>query len=149
MSFGISIMKNPAWEWTEDNPVDNWDESRGDHPLGFEFDGIDFDELHNFLDIKLLTTKRTDGESCVDYENRMKIEYSIIAREKGYEMLGRIWYWYENVSYFPSEINQLLEECLRFKENARNSAQLVASDKLITACNKALQISSGIFLASD
>lgn len=149
MSFGISIMKNPAWEWTEDNPVDNWDESQGDHHLDFEFDGIDFDELRSFLDIKLPPTKQLDDESYVDHENRIKNEYLQAAKEKGYEMLGRIWYWYESVSYFPSEINQLLEECLRFKEKAQNSAQLTASNKLITACNEALKTSSGIFLASD
>ncbi len=149
MSFNISIMKNPAWEWTEENPVDNWDESQGDHHLDFDFDGTDFNELRNFLDIKLPPTKRLEGESYVDHENRIKNEYLKAAKEKGSEMLGRIWYWYESVSYFPSEINQLFEECLRFKEKAQNSAQLVASDKLVKVCNEALKSSSGIFLASD
>lgn len=149
MSFNICIKKNPAWEWTEENPVSNWDETQGDHHLGLDFDGNDFNELHNFLGIKLPPTKRLDGESYDDHENRIKNEYLNAAKEKDYEMLGRIWYWYENVSYFPSEINQLLEECLRFKEKAQNSAQLAASEKLITACNEALKISSGIFLASD
>ena len=149
MSFNICIVKNPAWEWTEENPVSHWDESQGDHHLNLDFDGNDFDELHNFLDINLPPTKQLDGESYDDHENRIKNEYLKVAKEKGYEMLGRIWYWYENVSYFPSEINQLLEECLRFKEKAQNSAQVTASDKLITACNEAMKISSGIFLASD
>ena len=75
MTFNICIMKNPAWEWTEENPVDNWDETQGDHHLGLDFDGNDFNELRNFLDIKLPPTKRLDGESYDDHENRIKNEY--------------------------------------------------------------------------
>ncbi len=82
-------------------------------------------------------------------EERLKNEYLNSAKEKGYKMLGRIWYWYESVCYLPSEIDQLLQECLKLKNNAQNLEQRVAMDKLIAACNEAHKTDSGIFLASD
>ena len=149
MSFGICIMKNPLDEWTENNPVDSWDENQGDHRLGFDFDYNNFSALQNFLAIKLYDTKQRESESYIDREERLKNQYLKAAKEKGYEMLGRIWYWYESVSYFPPEINQLLEECLKLKSNAQNSEQVAAMEKLIIACNEANKINSGIFLGSD
>ncbi len=142
-------MKNPVYEWTEDNPVSNWDESQGDRHLGIDFDGKDFDELQNFLNLKLPPAKQLESENWAEYEERLKNEHLKVAKEKGYEMLGRIWYWYENVSYLPAEINSLFQECLKLKSNAQNSDQIAAMEKLIIACNEACKISSGIFLASD
>ncbi len=149
MSFGICIMKNPVYEWTLENPVDNWDESQGDHHLDLDFDGHDFNALHNFLNLKLPKAKQLENENYAEYEERLKNEHINAAKEKGYEMLGRIWYWYQNVSYLPSEVNQLLKECLKFKEYSVNENQITAANKLIVVCNEALKISSGIFLASD
>ena len=149
MSFNICIKKNPIYEWTVENPKSNWDASQGDRHLNFDFDGQDFTELQNFLDIRLQETKQREDESYEEHEEKLKNEYLKIATEKGYEMLGRIWYWYESVSYLPSEINHLLEECLKFKEHSQNQNQLTAANKLITASNEALKSSSGIFLASD
>ncbi len=149
MSFSISVMKNPIDEWTEDNPVDNWDETQGDHHFDFDFDYDDFSALINYLGIELQETKQREDESYVECQERLKNEYLKISKEKGYEMLGRIWYWYESASYLPSEINQLLEECLEFKKQSQNQNQLTAAEKLVTASNEALRINSGIFLGSD
>lgn len=140
MSFNICIKKNP---------LSNWNESQGDRHLDLDFDGQDFKELQNFLDIKLHDAKEHEGESFDENEERLKNEYLKIAKEKGYEMLGRIWYWYENVSYLSTEINQLLKECLKFKEKAQNQRQLTAAEKLTTACQEAHKTNSGIYLASD
>ncbi len=140
MSFVICIKKNPMGEWNK---------SQGDRHLDFDFDGKDFNELHNFLNIRLPPAKQQNGENYVDFEERLKNEYLGATKEKGYEMLGRIWYWYQSVAYLPSEINQLLEECIKFKEKAQNRDQSVASDKLITACSEAMKTNSGIFLGSD
>lgn len=149
MSFNICIMKNPFSEWTEDNRVSNWDENEGDHHLDFEFDGKDFQALQNFLGIKLNSTEQDDSEDYDNYLDKVKDNYYELAKEKNYEMLGRIWDWFHNVSFFPSEITQLLEECLRFNDKAQNPDQVVASDKLIKACHEAIKHKSGIFLGSD
>ncbi|MGI8670039.1 MAG: hypothetical protein ACR2J3_09380 [Aridibacter sp.] len=142
-------MKNPIHEWTEENPVDNWDESQGDRHLDFDFDYDDFTVLHNYLNLQLPIAEQQKNEDYAEFEERLKNEHIEAAKERGYEMLGRIWYWYETVSYLPSEINQLFEECLKLKNNAQNTAQAKAMDKLITACNEANTTNSGIFLASD
>ncbi len=151
MSFGISVIKNPIYIWDERRECDviNWDESQGDRHLNFNFDYQDFEELRNFLDIKLSRAKRREDESYIEHEERLKNQYLEVANEKGYEMLGRIWYWYESVSYLPSEIDQLLNECLKLKNNYQNPNLLTAIDKLITACNEAHKTNSGIFLGSD
>lgn len=151
MSFIISVIKNPIYIRDERRQCDviNWDESQGDYQLGLDFDYKDFEELQNFLDIKLPPAKQRKGESYIDYEERLKNEYINVAKEKGYEMLGRIWYWYESVSYLPSEINQLFDECVKLKDIAQNLNQSIAMDKLITACIEARKTNSGIFLGSD
>ncbi|HEX9959317.1 MAG TPA: hypothetical protein VGB00_00125 [Pyrinomonadaceae bacterium] len=142
-------MKNPIAEWTEESPKSNWDAGQGDRRLDFDFDEKDFTGLQNFLDIKLHETKQREDESYEEHEQRLKNQYLKLAAEKGYELLGRIWYWYESVGYLPSEINRLHKECLKFKEHSRNENQLTAAGKLISASNEALKASSGIFLASD
>ena len=140
MSFNICIMKNPMGEW---------DSSHGDRHLDFHFDGKDYIELSNLRGIKLAPMEKLKGESSFDYDERTKKRFLETAKEKGCEMLGRIWFWYDDASYLPSEINKLLEECLKLKEKAQNPDQLIAMDKLITACEEALKTDSGIFLGSD
>ena len=151
MSFIISVIKNPIYVWDERRECDviNWDESQGDRNLDLFFDGKDFDELQNFLEIKLPPAKQGEDESYANNEERLKNEYLKAAKEKGYEMLGRIWYWYESVAYLPTEINLLLDECFKLKNNAQNPEQIAAMDKLIFACHEAHKTSSGISLASD
>ena len=136
MSFSISIMKDPSG---------GWDATQGDHHLDFDFDGIDFDELINLLNIKLPPAKRLEGESSYDYDERLKKEYFDAAKEKGYEMLGRFWFFYDDAVYLPSDVNQLSDECLKLKEKTQNPGALKALNKLITACNEALKTDSGIF----
>ena len=147
MGFIISVVKNPVYVWDERRECNalNWNESQGDRNLSLVFDEKDFDELQNFLDIKLPSPKRSEDESYVEHEERLKSEYLKAAKEKGYEMLGRIWYWYESVAYLPTEINQLLDECFQLKNTAQNPEQMVAMDKLIFTCNEASKTSSGIF----
>ena len=151
MSFGISIIKNPVYIWDqrrECNVID-WNESQGDYNLEFEFDYNDFSALQNFIDIKLSPAKQREGENYPEYEERLKNEYLDGAKDKGYEMLGRIWYWYESVCYLPSEINRLFQECVNVKNDNQNLKQVAAIEKLIFACKEAKKIKSGIFLGSD
>ncbi len=151
MSFNICIVKNPTYVWDERRECHslNWNESEGDHHLHLDFDGRDFDELQSFLDLKLPPAEQGEGESYEDYEERLKNEHLKAAKEQGYEMLGRIWYWYESVIYLPSDTSRLRSECEKLKANAQNSEQIAAMDKLITACDEAFKTDSGIFLASD
>ncbi len=140
MSFSIFIEKNLGGEW---------DAAQGDRVLDFEFNGIDFDELRNLIGIKLSPIEKIEGESYINRQERLKQMYFEAAKKRGYKMLGRIWYFYDDAIYLSSEINQLLEECLKLKDKARNSGQSAAVDKLIIACNEALKTESGIFLGSD
>ena len=132
-------MKDPAGEWIQE---------QGDRYLNLDFDDENFNELHNFLDIRLSAVKSDNAETYVDLREKQKNEYLKIAKEKRFEMLGRIWYWYESVVYLPQDIDELIKECMRFKEQAQNPAQLLAADKLLDAATKAFNEKSGLFLAS-
>ncbi len=138
--LSISIMKNPNGEW---------DEAQGDHNLDFIIDGKDFTEIQKVVDVLSSQTKQLEDESFDDYEERLKISYFKAASEKGYEMLGRIWYWYDDAIYLFSDVSQLHEECSRAKDEPRNLDAIIALDKILVACDEALKTKSGIFLGCD
>jgi hypothetical protein len=148
MCFTVCIVKNPIYVWDARRECDvmNWDSGQGDRRLDFYFDIDDLNVLQNFLDIKLTGTDYLEGESFGENEERLKRMYLEAAKEKGYEMLGRIWYCYDHAIYFPPEINRLLAECQKLKENAQNPEQSAAMDKLINACGEAFKTESGIYL---
>ncbi|MDQ3802002.1 MAG: hypothetical protein M3384_21465 [Acidobacteriota bacterium] len=151
MGLTICIVKNPVYVRDERRERDamQWNPAQGDRVPDFFLDGKDFDALQNFLDIKLSSTERRDGESYAEHEERLKNMYLEAAGEKGFEMPGRIWDWYQDAAYFPSEINQLLAGCQKIKESAQNPDRSEAMDKLINACREALKTGSGIYLGSN
>ncbi len=149
MSFSISIHKNPVFVWDERRQCEtvNWDETQGDRVLDFDF--YEFNELQNFLAIKLSPTKQCEDEDYGNYQERLKNECLKAAKEKGYEMLGRFWFWYDDAIYFSSEIIQLREECLKVKSNSQNSALITGMNKILNACDEALKTDSGIYFGCD
>ena len=147
MSFVVCIMKNPVYEWTEENPVSNWDESQGDHHLDFDFNGKDFNALQTFLDIKLSPAEK--GADFGDNLEQAKNAYISAAKKKGYEMLGRFWFYWDNVVFLPSEIARLRRECFKVKVKSQDADLMTAIDKILTACDDALETGSGIFFGCD
>jgi hypothetical protein len=138
----IVIMMNPSGEW---------DEKQGDHPTNFTIGASEWEALFFDLDALGLPGWETqvDGEDSCQYHERQKILFQQNAKNKGYEMLGRIWDTYQDAEYLPSEVSQLLEECTRLKQGTSNSKALSALENLISACHEALKISSGLRLLSD
>lgn len=66
-----------------------------------------------------------------------------------YTMLRRIEGMYEDVIYKADEVERLREECLRLKAVTSNVRALEGLRKLILACDEALKLSMGLFMASD
>jgi hypothetical protein len=133
------------------NPFGEWDEKQGDHPTDFTIGASEWWALFFDLDALGLPEweESVDGEDTGAYYERQKILFQQNAKNKGYEMLGRIWDTYQDAEYLPSEVNQLLEECTRLKQSTNNSQALSALANLISACYEALKISSGLRLLSD
>lgn len=151
MSFNICVVKTPVRIFDERRQCEVilWNESAGDRVLDFNFEGDDFNALQNFLDIKFSEVEQREGESYSDYDERLRLEYLEAAKEKGFPMLGRFWYWYDCATYFPSEIPLLRAEGLRLKDISQNSVLTKAMDKILTACDEAAKTNSGLEFASD
>jgi hypothetical protein len=64
-------------------------------------------------------------------------------------MLKRIWYILNNAFYTPSEISQLLEECLEIQRKTRNELALSGLESIIFACREALKVEIEIILSSE
>jgi hypothetical protein len=115
--------------------------------LEIGFGPYDWESL--FLDVLNCPAieSRAEGESYVEHleRYRKKFQHAI----PNYPMLGRIWDIYEDVSYTPGEVKQLHEECLRVKTYTSHPDALRALRKLIFACDEALKVGQGLFLASD
>jgi hypothetical protein len=108
----------------------------------------EWDELfRNVLEVP--EVKRHVDEDYNNYAERQKTLFQENLANKGYEMLGRIWFIYSNVFYTPSEINKLLTACKEIKQKTKNALALSALESLIFACNEALKVKSGIWLVSD
>lgn len=146
-SLQIAVMMNPFDE-------DLWDTTKGDHHTALEIEGQEWEELI----FKVLQApefeKYVEGEdSDVYYERQEKLLKEDLTG-KGYPMLGRLWcsfIWWNNrdISYSPSEVHQLLAECLKLQKKTENVYALSALGKLIAACREALEINSGLALLSD
>jgi hypothetical protein len=131
------------------NPFGEWDESKGDHHTDLGIKPKEWEELF----FKVLQApphqKYIDGEDIYEYDKRQERLFKKDLKDKGYEMLGRIWDIYQDAEYLPSEVNQLLEECLEAQKRTNNEYALSALEKLISACREALKIGSGLCLLSD
>ena len=151
MGFSISIIKNPIFVWDKRREcrVVNWDENSGDHNLNFDLDYEDFYELQNFLDVHLTRTKQAKNESFLEHHEQLKTEYLKIAKEKGFEMLGRFWYEFDDAVYLSNEVIKLRNECLRIKSISQNPDLTLAVDKILSACDDALKTNSGLFFGCD
>ena len=146
-SLHIAVMVNPFDE-------DSWDTSKGDHHTDLEIVGQEWEELI----FKVLQAPEfqeyTEGEDVDAYyecqENLLREDLT----GQGYPMLGRlwcsfIWFNYRDISYAPSDVHQLLAECLKLQKKTENAYALSALGKLIAACVEAIKINSGLCLLTD
>jgi hypothetical protein len=117
--------------------------------LNFDLNYDEFDALQAFLDIKSPSAKQREGENYAQYAERLKNDYLNAGSKKRFQMLGRFWYEYADVIYFPSEINQLREECLKAKKISSGVVLMTAADKIVKACDEALKTESGLFFGCD
>ena len=139
-NLDIAVMMNPGGEWND---------SDGDHATHLAIEPKEWEELF-FNALKVPEWEnRIEGEDMGAYYDRQKKLFQENLRNKGYEMLGRIWDMYDDAIYWPSEINQLLRECLEVQKITQNTFALSAIEKLISACHQALLIKSGLCLSSD
>ena len=90
-----------------------------------------------------------EGESFNDFELRRERLVQEDLTGKGYEMLGRIWFYFSDAFFAPLEVDKLLKECIELRQKAENKKALSALEKLITACHEAIKVKSGVFLACD
>ncbi len=139
MALDIAIVKNPFDEHSDEENFNSglW---------------IEIDEWGKLFEIVLqapVEIKRLELENRADFLNRREKLFQEDLASKGYKMLGRIWYYFQDVFYEYSEVNILLEECLNVQQNTLNKSALSFLDKLIFACNEALRVKSGIMLVSD
>ncbi|HEX8250870.1 MAG TPA: hypothetical protein VF599_22035 [Pyrinomonadaceae bacterium] len=140
MAFTVCIKKNPTGKW---------DENQNDRHMDFSFDDRDYLELRSLLNVEAPPVPEIKGEPLHEWDERIKNNYIAAAKKKGYEMLGRFWDWYDSAVYQPQEVNQLLDECLKLKQETWNRVQLTALDKLIATCREAIKTESGILFGSD
>jgi hypothetical protein len=113
---------------------------------------LDFNEWLELFENVLqapVEIERLEDENFQDYHARRERLFQEDLTGKGYEMLGRIWYIFSDAFFHPSEIDKLLEECLELQQKTEYKHALSALEKLIHACNEALKVKSGIFLACD
>lgn len=143
----IAVMKNPDDE-------NSWDTVKGDHHTDFEIEGQEWEELI----FKVLQApefeKYVEGEDVDAYYERQEKQLREDLTGKGYPMLRRlwcsfIWFNYRNISYAPSDIHQLLAECLILQKRTENVYALSALRKLIAACYDAINTDSGLCLHTD
>ena len=139
--MSLSIMKNPG--------EDKWDAAAGDYNLDFVIEGKDFDAIQRVIDVSFPPTERLENEGYDDYEKRLKERYLSAASEKGYPLLGRIWDWYDDAVYLSSDVARLRDECLKAQSESRAPEIVGAMNKLMTACERALALNSGIFVGAD
>ena len=66
-----------------------------------------------------------------------------------YPMLGRVWDTYIDVKYEPDEINALRDECNKIKATTSNPLAVSGLDKIISACDQAIEIGGGILLLAE
>ncbi len=139
MGLSIAVTKNPDGKW---------DGNKSDYGIG-NIEADEWDELF----VNVLQSPREvpniKGETSHQWSIRMEKAFKEGLAHKGYTMLGRIWGYYEDAEFLPSDVTQLLAECLELQKKTQDEKALSALRKLILACNGALKINSGISLRCD
>lgn len=135
----IYIVRRPeSWDYRT-NDVDRYVDDFG----GSEWIAVFRDVLKCPMGIGPLRS----GEDTREFRERNRISFQQAIPH--YPMLGRIWDTYADVIYTPTETGQLRHECMIAKSGTSDSIAITGLDKLIHACDEALECGLGIFLACD
>lgn len=139
-TLDIAVMMNPFGEWNA---------SAGDHHTNLGIKPWEWEDLFfNVLQAPQYET-HDDGEKFAEHHERQERLFKEDLKDKGYEMLGRIWDIYQDAEFLPSEIDKLLAECLEVQQKTQNVHALSALENLILASRLSLEIKSGLRLLSD
>lgn len=82
-------------------------------------------------------------------ETRKRYEFEFQQAIPDYPMLGRIWDTYIDVRYKQDEIEQLRNECVKVRAATSDQLALEGLSKLIYACDEALRLKLGLYIACD
>lgn len=130
------------------DPDRDWNPEAGDRYTDSYIDIVDWEELF----LNTLEAPRwedyNDGEAIEQYYERQRIRFQTALAGKGYPLLGRIWRIFRDVNYYPHEIEGLRSECVAVKKNARDHAVIEALDRLISACDQAIDCNAGLNFVS-
>lgn len=114
-----------------------------------EFEIDEWEDLFQNVLHAPIELERLAGEDRTAFLDRRKRLFQEDLTNKGYEMLGRVWYVFRDTFFTPPEVKKLLKECMELRQKTENKNALSALEKLIAACHEALKAQSGIFLACD
>jgi hypothetical protein len=104
--------------------------------LDLVFDGADWDAV--FHDVLGVPKVRAKGETK---DGDLGIH--------GYPMLSRLDDMYEDVIYKREEVGQLRAECIKVQESTQHPLALKGLQTFIRACDEALRLNMGLYLAGD
>ena len=115
-----------------------WQDTQSDSArwLDLIFDGADWDALFcDVLKVQMVSNKKDYVESPLSLAD--------------YPMLGRITDMYEDVTYKCEEVIFLRDECIKIQLASQNLLAQRGLQVLIKACDEALTLNMGLYLASD
>ncbi len=138
MSLDIAVTKSP---FSKPSDKENFDTGR--------YICIDESDDLFLIVLEVPEIERHKGENRKDFLYRREKLFQENLTIKGYEMLGRIWDYFRDAFYLPSEVSKLLEECLEVQQKTRNELASSALKSLIFGCNEALKANNGIWFISD
>ena len=139
MGLGIAVVNDPENAHTDEQNFNTHQELYED-----EWEDL----FKNVLGVPFDIERRA-GEESAAFLDRVERLFREDLTDKGYQMLGRIWYLFSDVFYAPSEVDKLLKECLEVQQKTESPNALSALEKLISASQAALKVRSGIFLVCD
>jgi hypothetical protein len=88
------------------------------------------------------------GDNLNERHEKFRLKFQQAIPE--HPMLARIWDTYIDITYEPEEIGELRDECLKTQAiAASHPVALKGLSKLISACDEALRLESGLLLSSD
>lgn len=127
-------------------PAGDWDDST-DRRLPLFLEGPEWTAIFRHT---LKTVERDSvlpDEDIDTWSERQRERFK--ASLPAYPMLGRVWDTYIDVQYEPDEISPLRDECRRVKGITSNPLAVSGLDKIISACDQAIEIGGGILLLAD
>lgn len=138
MGLDISILNTGEKYFPEEQKHRHLDMSVGVD----EWEALFFEELKCPADEVF-----NEGEDIAEYNKRQKQRF--LSTLDNFPMLSRISSYYSDSSFYGSDVQELLKECVYLKKTVKNKKAVSFLNKLIFACSQAINNSSGISLYAD